>query len=360
MMLRLKGDPVFLGRAMRPMRMWIGVLAVLAAVTAAAQEPRSYRAGVDRFVSDMVRKHGFAEGEVAALMAQASYSQAVIDAIRRPYEAKPWYRYRQIFVTEKRVQGGVSFWREHSDVLERARVVYGVPPQIVTAIIGVETNYGSNPGKHRVIDALSTLGFSYPKRADFFRRELEQLLLLSREELIDASSAKGSYAGAVGLPQFIPSSYRAYAIDFDSDGRRDLWESTADAIGSVGNYLARHGWQAEAPVALEARVPGAVPKGIAVAEKKPRKPGTPLGRLQAAGIGIGASLPETTRATLIRLEAPDPEHWLGLANFYAITRYNHSNLYAMAVYQLGNEIRAAYERGGAEKNLFGRSGGFGE
>jgi membrane-bound lytic murein transglycosylase B len=332
-----------MGQAMRSMCVWMGIVAVLAFLTATAGEPAAYRAGAKSFASNMALRHGFDECEVAALLGKARYSQAVMDAIRRPYEARPWYSYRSIFLTEERARGGVAFWRQHREVLERAQAVFGVPPQIITAIIGVETEYGNNLGRHRVIDALTTLGFSYPEREDFFLEELEEFLLLTREESVDALGAKGSYAGAVGLPQFIPSSYRAYAVDFDQDGRRDLWQSAADAIGSVANYLRHHGWKSGEPVVVEARVSQGVPKGVLPAEKKPKKPSTSVGLLQAAGITTGEPLRDSMRATLIRLDAPEPEYWVGLENFYVITRYNRSNLYAMAVYQLSREIQAAYE-----------------
>jgi len=338
----------------------IGLLAALVALTASAGEPASYRSGANRFTSDMARKHGLSHAEVATLLEQANYSQDVIDAMRRPYEAKPWYKYRPIFLTEKRIRGGVEFWRQNRELLERARSVYGVPPQIVTAIIGVETNYGGNLGKHRVIDALSTLGFSYPKRAAFFRKELEQFLLLARDESVDALAVTGSYAGAVGMPQFIPSSYRAYAVDFDRDGRRDLWTSGADAIGSVGSYFQRHGWKRGEPVALEARVPARLPKGVPVAGKKPQRPGTSWSRLQSAGVTASERLSPSTRVTLVRLDAPGPEYWLGLENFFVITRYNHSNLYAMAVYQLSREIQSAHRKGAKKPTARGRTVGFGE
>lgn len=330
---------------MRLMPVWIAVLTALVVSTATAKVPSSYGAAAKRFAPEMAHRHGFDQGELAALLGQARYLQAVVEAMRRPYEAKPWYEYRPIFLTKKRVQGGVAFWRQHRDLLERAHRVYGVPPQIITAIIGVETNYGANLGKYRVIDALSTLGFSYPERAEFFRKELEQFLLLSREDSIDALAVTGSYAGALGLPQFIPSSYRAFAVDFDQDGRRDLWRSVADVIGSVANYLERQGWEAGEPVAFKAIVAEGVPNGILPAENKPRKAETSLGELRAAGITMNEPLPASTRVTLIRLDTPEPEYWLGLENFYVITRYNHSNLYAMAVYQLSDEIQAAYEAG---------------
>jgi len=327
----------------------------LAFLTAAAEEPASYRAGTERFVSEMARKHGFNKGELVLLMEQARYSQAVIDAIRRPFEAKPWYKYRPIFLTDKRIQGGAAFRRENPEPLGRAQAIYGVPPRIIAAIIGVETNYGSNLGKHRVIDALSTLGFSYPERADFFRKELEALLLLAREKSINPLDLKGSYAGAMGLPQFIPSSYRAYAVDFDGDGRRNLWESKVDAIGSVGNYFKQHGWKIGEPVALTTRITAGMPRGIVPAGRKPVKPSISFDRLEAAGIIAAARLPGTTRVTLICLQTPEPEYWLGLENFYVITRYNHSNLYAMAVYQLSRKIQAAYEAGHKQQATADRS-----
>jgi len=330
---------------MQLIRWWCGMLAGLVFLTAAAEEPARYRAGTEGFVSEMVRRHGFDKSEFVTLMGQARYSREVMDAIRRPIEAKPWYKYRLVFLTDKRIQGGAAFWHENRGLLERAQAVYGVSPQIIVAILGVETNYGSNLGKHRVIDALSTLGFSYPERADFFRKELEAFLLLAREESIDALGLKGSYAGAMRLPQFIPSSYRAYAVDFDGDGRRNLWESKADVIGSVGNYLERHDWKAGEPVAFTTRVTDGLPKDITLAGKRPVKPSISLDRLKAAGITTDSHLPGLTQAILIRLHAPEPEYWLGLENFYVITRYNHSNLYAMAVYQLGREIRTAYEAG---------------
>ncbi len=288
-------------------------------------------------------------------MTEARYQQRIIDAINRPYEAKPWKAYQPIFVTPERIRGGVAFWRDNAALLARAQAAYGVPPEIIVAIIGVETNYGGNLGSHRVIDALSTLGFSYPKRADFFRAELEEFLLLTRDEQVDARTAKGSYAGAVGKPQFIPSSYRAYAVDFDDDGRRDLWASNADVVGSVGNYLAQHGWRRGQPVAAEAELAQGRPIGIAIAKKRPAVPETTLTQLAAAGVvtlpGDGArsgpavvldGIDDDTRAALIELDGRESEYWLGFDNFYAITRYNHSNLYAMAVYQLSREIARQY------------------
>ena len=321
-------------------------LAFMLPVTSAADVPLSYQKGGREFTAQMVRKHGFDRREVDALIGKARYQQEIIDAIRRPWEAKPWYRYRPIFLTPERIAAGAEFWRANRDILDRAQREFGVAPAVVVAIIGVETNYGGNLGRHRVIDALTTLGFSYPKRADFFRKELESLLLLARSESIDVTDLKGSYAGAVGMPQFIPSSYRAYAVDFDGDGRRDLWNSRADVIGSVASYLARHGWRPREPVAQRARVRGGVPARIPVAEKKPKKPNIEVSRLRDAGIEPIGPMAGSKRATFVRLEAPEDEYWLGYTNFYVITRYNHSNLYAMAVFQLSQRIEEHYRAGG--------------
>jgi membrane-bound lytic murein transglycosylase B len=306
-------------------------------------EPSTYRAGADAFVRDMVDRHGFDPVELKGVMERASYRQGIIDAMNRPYEAKPWHRYRQLFMTPERIGGGADFWRSNAELLARAESAYGVSPQIIVAIIGVETNYGGNLGKHLVIDALTTLGFAYPRRADFFRRELEAFLLLSREEKVDPVAAVGSYAGAMGKPQFIPSSYRAYAVDFDGDGRRDLWDTNADVIGSVANYLKGHGWRPGEPVAFLAEPSSGVPVGLEIAEKSPVAPNTTAGDLRAAGVAWRETLQPDDPATLIRLDGIQDEYWVGLDNFYAITRYNHSNLYAMAVHLLSEEIRARYE-----------------
>lgn len=323
------------------------LLAWLVGSPARAAAPPLYREAARAFVAEMAAKHGFDPVALARLMDRARYRQDIIDAMRRPYEGKPWSAYRPIFLTPERIAGGLAFWQANAELLRRAEQDYGVPPEVIVAILGVETSYGDNLGKHRVIDALSTLGFAYPPRADFFRGELESFLLLARDEAIDAARATGSYAGAMGKPQFIPTSYRAYAVDFDGDGRRDLWRSDADVIGSVASYLRHHGWRAGAPVAVPATLTpearAAVESGgVPVAQKEPVEPGTPAGQWAAIGVSTAELLDPGAPAALVRLDGPADEYWLGLDNFYAITRYNHSNLYAMAVYQLGREIKALY------------------
>ncbi|MEY6432290.1 lytic murein transglycosylase B [Thioalkalicoccus limnaeus] len=314
-------------------------LAAIGPPVASTEIPEAYAAGRQAFIGEVAERHGFDRASLTDLLDQARYDPAIIAAITRPFEARPWPEYRALFVTSERIARGVEYWAAHEDWLRRAEADYGVPPQIIVAIIGVETNYGANLGRHRVIDSLTTLGFSYPPRADFFRRELEELLLLAREERIDLTSVTGSYAGAMGKPQFISSSYRAYAIDFDGDGRRDLWNSDADAIGSVANYLHRHGWRRDAAVAVPARVPpgGAAP--LPLAEGGPLSPAIPASVLREAGIAWHGHIDEEAPSTLMRLPGGVDEYWLGQANFYALTRYNRSNLYAMAVAQLADEIR---------------------
>src|SRR5690606_28835084 len=212
---------------------------------------------IAEFVREMTQDYGFASEQLVEVLAQAERKQAILDAISRPAErVKPWKEYRPIFITESRVAQGVDFWRENQAALERAEQEYGVPAEVIVSIIGVETFYGRNTGSHRVIDALSTLGFDYPPRQPFFRQQLKEFLLLTREEQVDPLTLKGSYAGAMGLPQFMPSSFRAYAVDFDDDGRIDIWTNPVDAIGSAANYFKQHGWAAGEPVVARAQVSG--------------------------------------------------------------------------------------------------------
>jgi len=318
------------------------VLLCISATIASAGKPDNFDADMERFVQEMSRKHGFKLKYLRQLMARAHYRQSIINAITRPAEAKPWAAYRPIFVTPSRTKQGVAFWDENEALLEKAEKKYGVPPELIVAIIGVETRYGRHIGKYPVVDALSTLGFGYPKRAKFFKRELAEFLLLIREEQIAPESALGSYAGAMGLPQFIPSSYRAYAVDFDGDNQRDLWNSKADVIGSVAAYFKQHGWKRGGPVTT--RASGVNNRHKAFVEAG-MKPSLTVSKMRRSGITSEQPVAGNAIASLIRLEGKNGhEHWLGLHNFYVITRYNHSNLYAMAVYQLSREILAERNR----------------
>lgn len=328
------------------MRHW-GIAALLMGMTSACSvghavtEPGGFAGNpeVRDFIDEMVKRHGMDRDELNALFADARLRDDILRAISRPAESKPWYEYRPIFLTDSRIRGGVEFWDENADILADAEKAFGVDAQVIVAIIGVETRYGGNTGSYRVIDALSTLAFEYPPRAKFFRGELEQFLLLTDEEHVDRSEAKGSYAGAMGHGQFIPSSYRQYAVDFDDDGRRDLWSSRRDIIGSVANYLHRHGWELGAPVVEPARVEGGVDPALVKAGLKPT---LPVHKLEKDGIHPQGRHPGDTLASVVELEQRDgPEYWAGFNNFYVITRYNRSPLYAMAVYQLSEEIRKA-------------------
>ncbi len=257
--------------------------------------------------------------------------------ISKPAESLTWDSYRKIFLTEARISAGAKFWQEHAALLERAEKTYGVPAEVIVAILGVETFYGRNTGDTPALDALTTLGFDYPPRADFFRSELGQYLLLCREERLDVAKTTGSYAAAFGLSQFISSSYRHYAIDFDGDGVRDLW-SPADAIGSVANYFAQHGWKLGQPVVVDAGVQGEAYKELL---GRGRKPTIAVGDLARHEITPRGDLGGEALVSFYEQQGDKgPEYWVGLNNFYVITRYNTSPLYAMAVHQLSQAVRA--------------------
>ena len=318
-------------------------LAGLIMTTPACATTPDHREAYKTFAAEMEQKHRIPATEVESLLAGTRFRNDIIEAITRPAEGKPWHQYRPIFVKPDRIQGGVKFWQENEALLNSVSEGYGIPPEIIVAIIGVETRYGKFTGRHRVLDSLTTLAFGYPKRAKFFRSELEQFLLLSREESVDPLSAKGSYAGAMGKPQFISSSYRRYAVDHDGDGRRDLWESNADIIASVANYFKTHGWRTGEPVTVQARPNGK--SDLRTFVDAGMKPSIRVGELLANGLQpLDKEIEADPQAlsSLIKLEAVNGyEYWLGLHNFYVNTRYNHSNLYAMAAFQLSQEILAA-------------------
>lgn len=305
-------------------------------------QPFAERPVVQAYIDQLVRQDGFKRARLLQIFSQVKPLPAVIQAIERPAESLPWYHYRSIFMTPARIAGGVAFWQAHRATLERAERVYGVPPQIVTAIIGVETLYGERMGNWQVMDALATLGFDYPPRAHYFRSQLTQFLLLARTEGFNPLLPKGSYAGAMGMGQFMPGSYRHYAVDFDHNGRRDLWSNTNDAIGSVANYLARHGWQRGGMVAIRATIEGTPP----VTDKPKFKPGLTPAQLAALHVQSRTRLITSSGSfSLIRLEGRQhPQYWVGAKNFYAIMRYNYSPLYAMVVYQLSMAICKAHHQ----------------
>jgi membrane-bound lytic murein transglycosylase B len=320
-------------------------LAVLFLASAAqsappSQTPYGKRDDVHGFIRGMVERHGFVERELKFLFSRARREPAILTAITPPKDAKArsWLDYRARFVTDTRIAEGAEFWRRNAAALERASSEHGVPEEIIVAIIGVETVYGRQMGTWRVIDALSTLAFDYPPRAEFFRDELEQYLLFARDAGIDVFSVRGSYAGAIGIPQFMPGSYRRFAVDFDGDGAVDLRASPTDAIGSVANFLVKHGWRRGERVELPARVTGDAHRELVDAGVEPK---TPLADLKRFGVETRTDLALDTAVALIELESPGAatEYRLGLRNFFVLTRYNRSVLYASAVYDLAQELK---------------------
>lgn len=304
----------------------------------AAEDAYIDRPDVQTYLDSIANQHGFDRTWLNSTIAGAEHQESIIAAISRPAERTlAWHEYRDIFLTERRIAEGVTFWNANGAALEAAKERYNVPPHIIVAIIGVETNYGGNTGSYRVLDALATLGFDYPPRAEFFRGQLTEFLLLIREEGMDPSGLKGSYAGAMGLGQFIPSSYRTFAIDFDNDGRRDIWNNRTDAIGSVANYFAEHNWKGAAITAFQAT---SLPENVEDLVDENLKPTRTAADFRHLGFDIPAEVPDEEPASLHRFEVEDTaEYWLCLSDFYAITRYNHSRMYALAVFQLAEAIR---------------------
>jgi membrane-bound lytic murein transglycosylase B len=304
------------------------------------------RPEVQAFITEMAQKHGFVEDELKFLFSRARYYPSIVDLMAPPTNprVRSWQAYRSRFLDPIRIEGGVALWRSHARTLARAEKEFGVPAEIIIAIMGVETVYGRNTGGFRVIDALTTLAFDYPRRGDFFRDELENYLLFSRDENIDIFTLKGSYAGAIGIPQFMPSSWRKWAVDFDGDGKIDLRNSFDDAIGSVANFLKGHGWVAGAPIAFPARVEGSAWRELLDRDILPSAKVTELPALGVASEKLmQQGLPDDTLCALIDLVTPDAptEYWVGLQNFYVITRYNRSSFYAMSVMDLARAIKNA-------------------
>ena len=297
------------------------------------------------FIDRMVSEHSFERGEIVGWLSYAKHQSSIVKAMSRPAEkVKPWFEYRKHFISDLRIDRGLQFWRENQQTLERAEQEFGVDPAIIVSIIGVETNYGRNTGSYKVIDALTTLAFDYytytEKRASrkkFFTTQLEHLFLLAREQNQDPLELKGSYAGAMGWGQFMPNSYRNYAVDFDGDGFADIWSNPTDAIGSVANYFTEHGWKKDQPVATRAHIQGSVSEeGL----NKMKRPSLTIGELEAMGYNPVEKFPADSTAFPMRFTAKyGEEYWLGLHNFYVIGRYNPRTKYAMAVYQLSEIIR---------------------
>lgn len=291
------------------------------------------------FVDQMVKQHKFEPAYVRDILAKAEKKQAILDAIARPAEkTKEWFEYRDIFIQESRITQGIEFWKDNQATLARAEKNYGVPAEIIVAIIGVETRYGRNTGSYRVIDALATLGFDYPPRADFFRGQLVEYLLMVREQEQDALALTGSYAGAMGYGQFIPSSFRSFAVDFDGDNKVDIWNNPVDAIGSVANYFHVHKWQPGEQVMLPA---SAGEKHDETVLNDKSRPSLSISELVKKGFSpVDDKIdPEQKAVVLTYVGSEGKQYWLGFNNFYVITRYNRSHMYARAVWELSELLK---------------------
>ncbi len=322
-----------------PFRWLLFLLSCFSASVTAASKSQELHPGETRFAEEVARERGVAVQEVVAILDKARYQQSVIDAISRPAELKPWKDYRPIFVTDRRVGDGVAFYRANETLLRRIEAEFGVPAALIVTILGIETNYGRTTGRYRVLDALATLAFYYPPRAPFFRDELKQLLMLRSAHFpYEPEQLMGSYAGAMGWGQFMPTSIAQFARDYDGDGKIDLWNSLPDICASVANYFVAHGWEKGGPVTLRAEVATdareLVPANL--------EPVYPLDQLNTWGYRIAAKVDAQTPATLIKLDGEQgQEIWITFQNFYAISRYNKSPLYSLAVVQLSEAIERA-------------------
>lgn len=293
------------------------------------------------FIDEMVEQHDYDREKLEQYFAAAEIKQPIIDLISKPAEKSlSWGQYRNHFLTKERIEAGAKFWREHDELLTRISESSGVSKEILVGIIGVETYYGRITGKHRVIDALSTLAFAYPPRSKFFRKELREYLLLARDENMDATEATGSYAGAMGRPQFMPSSFRAYAVDSTGDGKIDIWNNWEDVAGSIANYFIVHGWRENEEVVARASLGGSW-KGEKPKPRNTLKATETVDSLSKRGVVFATSQAADERGQLLAYEGADgPEYWVGFHNFFVITKYNRSVMYALAVHQLGQEVAA--------------------
>lgn len=317
-----------------------------AVVTTSQQQDKKTAAQIDAFIDNfvqyMVDKHDYDEEYLYDLFDNVTVNKLVISRMNKPFEAKPWYIYQRFFLTDDRISKGTTYWQNHAATLKRAEQKYGVPASIIVAILGVETEYGNRKGNFSVLESLSTLAFNYPSRAKFFKKELEHFLLLSREQKLDPLKITGSHAGAIGLPQFMPSSYRQYAVDFSGKHQIDLVNNDQDAIGSIANYLKRNGWKRNGLIANPAVTKGTKYKDILPTSHVPKKPSITPKQLSNAGIKPAQKTTLENKLTFFDLKnKKDSEYWIGYNNFYVISRYNRNKHYAMAVYQLSNQISQA-------------------
>jgi membrane-bound lytic murein transglycosylase B len=321
------------------LRLFAGVMALTCATVSPAQP---LKPEVETFIKLMAERHQFDVAQLTRIFGSVRPQAGVVKSTTAPATSKPWLEFRAIMLTPLRIEGGVKFWSEHAEALARARAVYGVPEEYIVAIIGVESRYGRLMGSYRVLDALYTNAFEMNLRAEFFRGELEQFLLLTRENGLDPLSVKGSFAGAMGMPQFIPTSYRKHAVDFDGDGKINLWDDVEDVIGSVASYLRDFGWAADAPVVLPASISAGQAEPLLVLGLKPH---STVSALRTQGVDVSQDVSPQLLGGVVAYElSGSTEYWVSLNNFWVITRYNRSKNYAMAVHQLAQEVASEYQR----------------
>ncbi len=310
------------------------------------QKPFAERKDVKQFIQEMHQQYGIDKSTLTAIFKTYASNPKVIRLMDRQFEAMPWYRYRDRLLTEKRINDGVRFWRANATVLDKASKKFGVPPEIIVAILGIETSYGDITGTFPVVQSLATLAFDYPRRAAYFRKELEHFILLTEEGALHPTNTLGSYAGAMGMPQFMPSSYRKFAVDFSGTGKRDLIYDKVDVIGSVANYLKINGWKAGQPIAHKAMVTGNAYRKLPVTKgHQPTISLKELAKYNVRSLNAKKISDNSQKVKFMVLEsaADRDQGWLGFHNFYVITRYNNSTLYAMAVTQLSEQLRARYK-----------------
>ncbi|NCF72467.1 MAG: lytic murein transglycosylase B [Gammaproteobacteria bacterium] len=308
---------------------------------AAADAVNLEQENVVTFIDEMVNEHAFDRAALSAVLSKAEIKPSIITKISTPAERKlNWADYRKIFITKERINAGVTFWHENREMLERIALETGVPIEMIVGIIGVETYFGRITGKDRVIDALATLAFDYPPRSSFFRKELKAFLILAREEELDPTEPLGSYAGAMGRPQFMPSSFRAYAVDSTGDGKRDIWNNWADVAGSIANYFLAHRWRANEEVVTQATLSSGWKAAVPAPANTLEMTDT-VESLTKKGVMFATDLCADSKGQLLTYEGDDGiEHWVGFHNFFVITKYNRSVMYALAVHQLGQMIAA--------------------
>lgn len=329
---------------------WLGfTVFYLFSVSLFADTAFTQRKNVQQYIKKMVKEHQFSEKELTAIMNQVKLQPQIIESMERPYEKKNWDLYRNLFLTPQRLKGGLDFWKANQNTLQQAQKRYGVPPEIIVAILGVETLYGERQGQNRVLDSLATLAFDYPKRSPYFTRELTEYLLLCREHHVSPTTYLGSYAGAMGKPQFMPSNYRYYAVDFYNTGTRDLIGDNDDAIGSVANFFRKHGWKTNEGIAQHAQIQGNKYRHLYI---NPRTANYKYSQMELAGVTpVTASHNHPAKVALMEFTtAEGKEYWLAYPNFFVITRYNNSPQYAMVVYLLSQQLKMQWAQLNTKKH----------